>query len=148
MGNLKEQLKTDLKNAMKSKNNFDRDVIRMLMSSIKQVEVDERKEVNDAEIIKIIQKSVKQREDAASQYREANRADLYEKEEKEAELLKRYLPAQLSDDELKKIISEVIKKSGASSIKEMGKVMQGALKVTEGKADGKRVSVIVKELLN
>jgi len=148
MENLKEQLKTDLKNAMKSKNNFDRDVIRMLMSSIKQVEVDERKEVNDAEIIKIIQKSVKQREDAASQYREANRADLYEKEEKEAELLKRYLPAQLSDDELKKIISEVIKKSGASSIKEMGKVMQGALKVTEGKADGKRVSVIVKELLN
>jgi len=148
MSKLKERLKNDLKEAMKSKDNFKRDVVRFLMSAIKQVEVDERRELSDEDIQKIIQKSVKQREDAANQYKEGGREDLYEKELKEAEILKSYLPKQLSDEELKAIIKETIKEVGASSMKDMGKVMGAVIKKTVGKADGKRINAIVKELLS
>ncbi len=148
MSELKERLKNDLKEAMKSKDNFKRDVVRFLMSAIKQVEVDERRELSDEDIQKIIQKSVKQREDAANQYKEGGREDLYEKELKEAEILKSYLPKQLSDEELKAIVEETIKEVGASSMKDMGKVMGAVIKKTVGKADGKRINAIVKELLS
>ena len=80
MSGLKDQLQNDLKDAMKQKDNFKRDAIRFLMSALKQIEVDERKELSDADIIKIIQKSLKQREDAATAFKEAQRDDLYEKE--------------------------------------------------------------------
>ncbi len=148
MSELKEKLKNDLKEAMKAKDSFKRDVIRFLMSAIKQVEVDERRELSDEDIMKIIQKSVKQREDAIAQYKEGGREDLVEKEQKEAEILKAYLPKQLSDEELKEIVKEVIKEVGASSMKDMGKVMGVAIKKTAGKADGKRINAIVKELLS
>ena len=92
---LKKRLQEDLKKAMKEKDIFKRDTIRFLMSAIKQVEVDSRKELSDEDIIKIIQKSIKQREESAAQYKEANREDLFEKETKEAQILKSYLPKQL-----------------------------------------------------
>ncbi len=148
MSELKERLKNDLKEAMKAKDNFKRDVIRFLMSAVKQVEVDERKELSDEDIMKIIQKSVKQREDAIAQYKEGGREDLVEKEQKEAEILKSYLPKQLSDEELKEIVKKVIEEVGASSMKDMGKVMGAAIKKTAGRADGKRINAIVKELLS
>ncbi len=148
MSALKDRLKNDLKEAMKSKDTFKRDVVRFLMSAIKQVEVDERRELSDEDIQRIIQKSVKQREDAASQYKEGGREDLFEKEMKEAEILKSYLPKQLSDEELRAIIEETIKEVGASSMKDMGKVMGAVIKKTVGQADGKRINAIVKELLS
>lgn len=147
MSDLNIQLKKDLVNAMKSKDNFTRDTIRFLMSSLKQVEVDERKELSDGDIIKIIQKSIKQRDDSATQYKNAGREDLYEKESKEAEILKTYLPKQLSDLELKAIIIGIIAKTAASSIKDIGKVMGMALKECAGKTDGKRIKDIASELL-
>ncbi len=148
MSALKDRLKNDLKEAMKSKDTFKRDVVRFLMSAIKQVEVDERRELSDEDIQRIIQKSVKQREDAAAQYKEGGREDLFEKEMKEAEILKSYLPKQLSDEELRAIIEETIKEVGASSMKDMGKVMGAVIKKTVGQADGKRINAIVKELLS
>ncbi len=148
MSALKDRLKNDLKEAMKSKDTFKRDVVRFLMSAIKQVEVDERRELSDEDIQRIIQKSVKQREDAAAQYKEGGREDLFEKEMKEAEILKSYLPKQLSDEELGAIIEETIKEVGASSMKDMGKVMGTVIKKTVGQADGKRINAIVKELLS
>ncbi|NPA82187.1 MAG: GatB/YqeY domain-containing protein [Epsilonproteobacteria bacterium] len=148
MSELKDRLKNDLKEAMKNKDSFKRDVIRFLMSAIKQVEVDERRELSDEDIQKIIQKSVKQREDAIAQYREGGREDLVEKEQKEAEILRSYLPKQLSDEELREVIKEVIEETGASSMKDMGKVMGAAIKKTAGKADGKRINAIVKEMLS
>ena len=148
MSALKEKLKNDLKEAMKAKDIFKRDVIRFLMSAVKQVEVDERRELSDEDIQKLIQKSVKQREDAANQYKEVGREDLFEKETKEAEFLKSYLPKQLSDDELKEIVKEVIDKTGASSMKDMGKVMGMVIKKTAGQADGRRINNIVKEMLS
>jgi uncharacterized protein YqeY len=147
MSELKQKLQSDLKEAMKSKDVFKRDTIRFLMSAIKQVEVDTRKELNDEDIIKIIQKSVKQREEAAKQYKEGGREDLYEKESKEATLLKSYLPAQLSDEELRDELEKIVKEVGASNLKEMGKVMGVATKKLAGLADGKRINEMVKKIL-
>jgi len=116
MSQVKEKLKDDLKSAMKAKDVFKRETIRFLMSAIKQVEVDDRRELSDDDIYKIIQKSIKQREDAANQYKDAGREELYEKEINEANLLKDYLPKQLNNNELTDIIKNVISKNGASII--------------------------------
>ena len=147
MSQLKIKLQDDLKDAMKNKDNFKRDAIRFLMSALKQIEVDERKELSDADIIKIIQKSLKQRDDAATAFKEAGRIDLYDKEVAEANILKAYLPQQLSDEALKSIIQKHIASSGATSMKEIGKIMAGVLAECEGVADGKRINTIAKELL-
>lgn len=147
MSQLKMKLQDDLKDAMKNKDNFKRDAIRFLMSALKQIEVDERKELSDSDILKIIQKSLKQRDDAATAFKEAGRIDLYDKEVAEAAILKSYLPQQLSDEALKAIIQKHIELSGATSLKEIGKIMCSVLAECEGVADGKRINMIVKELL-
>ncbi len=147
MSQVKELLKEDLKVAMKAKDVFKRETIRFLMSALKQVEVDERRELSDDDIYKIIQKSIKQREDAAIQYKNADRVDLYEKEDNEANLLKTYLPKQLDEDALKAVITEVIKSCGASSMKDMGNVIKLTMVEVGAGADGKSVSKIVKDLL-
>ncbi|WP_263832829.1 GatB/YqeY domain-containing protein [Sulfurospirillum oryzae] len=147
MSQLKVKLQDDLKEAMKSKDNFKRDAIRFLMSALKQIEVDERKVLSDSDIIKIIQKSLKQRDDAATAFKEAGRVDLYDKEIAEATILKSYLPKQLSDEELKIIVQKHIQASGATSLKEIGKIMSGVLAECEGVADGKRINAIAKEIL-
>ncbi|MDD3463070.1 MAG: GatB/YqeY domain-containing protein [Sulfurospirillaceae bacterium] len=148
MANIKDQLQNDLKEAMKNKDNFKRDTIRFLMSALKQVEVDERKVLENSDIVKIIQKSLKQREDSASQYKDAGREDLCEKEQQEATILKNYLPKQLEDSELKNIIEKLIEKEGCTSIKEIGKIMTLCMQACEGRADGKRINAIAKELLS
>lgn len=148
MSKLKELLQCDLKEAMKTKDNFKRDTVRFLMSALKQIEVDERKELSDEDIIKIIQKSLKQREDAATAFKSAQREDLYEKEMQEAAILKTYLPKQLDDNELKEIILKHIKETGSTSIKEIGKIMGLVLAECAGVADGKRINALTKELLS
>jgi len=147
MSNVKEQLKADVKAAMIAKENFKRDTIRFLLAAIKQVEVDERIEVDDAGIFKLIQKSLKQREDAASQYKDAGRDDLYEKEMAEAKIIQAYLPQQLTQEELKQIIQEAITQTNASSIKDMGSVMKVVNEAVGARSDGKTLSHLVKELL-
>ena len=147
MSLLKEKLQNDLKEAMKNKDNAKRDTIRFLMSALKQIEVDERKELSDADIIKIIQKSLKQREDSMMAFKDAHREDLYEKELAEATILKVYLPDQLSDEALKKIIQKHIDALGAESLKDLGKLMPLILSECVGVADGKRINTIAKEIL-
>ncbi len=147
MSQLKTKLQDDLKEAMKNKDAFKRDAIRFLMSALKQIEVDERKELSDEDIMKIIQKSLKQREDAISAFQEAGRNDLVEKETAEAALLKSYLPQQLSDDELKGILQKHIAALGITSMKEIGKLMPVVLSECAGVADGKRINLIAKTLL-
>lgn len=148
MGTIKTKIQEDLKEAMKNKESFKRDTLRMVMSAFKQVEVDKRRELNDEEIIKILQKGIKQREEAAAQYREGGREDLAKKELDEVEIIKAYLPAQLSDEELESIIKEVIASVNATSIKDIGKVMGAAIPKVGGKADNKRVNEVAKRLLN
>ncbi len=148
MSQVKDILKKDLKSAMIAKDNFTRDTIRFLMSAIKQVEIDNRVELSDNDIYKIIQKSVKQRDDAAKAYKEANREDLYEKEVKEANLIKNYLPKQLSTDELQNIITKIVETTGAKTMKDMGKVIKLTQTEVGSSADGKKISSIVKEILS
>lgn len=144
---LREIINQDVKDAMKAKETKKRDALRLLTSAFKQIEVDERKELNDDDIIKIIQTQVKRRNDAASQYKDAGRDDLMQIELDEIAVYTPYLPAQLSDDELTATLKDIISKVGASSIKDMGKVMGMASKELTGKADGKRINECVKTLL-
>ncbi|MBL6969778.1 MAG: GatB/YqeY domain-containing protein [Campylobacterales bacterium] len=145
--NLKEQLKADLKDAMRAKELVKRDTIRSINTMIKQIEVDERKDLNDDDVIKLIQKGIKQREEAISQYQEAKRDDLVEVEASQIEIFKLYLPKQLTDEELEVLTSEVIAEVAAQSMKDMGKVMPVLKTKVGSSADGKRMSGMIKKLL-
>jgi len=145
--NLRETINQDVKEAMKAKETKKRDALRLLTSAFKQIEVDERKELTDEDIIKIITSQVKRRNDAASQYKEAGRDDLMQIELDEIAFYEVYLPAQLSDEELSSALKEIITKVGATTMKDMGKVMGMASKELAGKADGKRINECVKTLL-
>ena len=105
---LKEQLKNDLKEAMRAKDIVKRDTIRSINTMIKQIEVDERKELNDSDVIALIQKGVKQREDAISQFKEASRDDLIAVEQEQIDVFALYLPKQLDDNELEDILKDII----------------------------------------
>jgi uncharacterized protein YqeY len=144
---LKEQLKNDLKEAMRAKQIVRRDSIRSINTMIKQVEVDQRIELNDEDIIKLIQRGIKQREEAIEQYKDASRDDLVEIEQNQIDVFMQYMPKQLSDEELEDTVKQLIEQTGATSMKDMGKVM-GAAKVAIGQsANGKRINEMVKKLL-
>jgi len=145
---LKEKISQDLKTAMKAKDVAKRDALRLLSSAFKQIEVDERKELSDEDIIKIIQKQIKSRNDSVTQYRDAGRDELAQKELDEIAYYEVYLPAQLSDEELQNAIKNIIEKVGATTMKDMGKVMGMANKEFSGSADGKRISECVKKALS
>jgi uncharacterized protein YqeY len=144
---LKEKLNEDLKQAMRDKEVVKRDSIRAINTMIKQVEVDERRVLDDAEVIKLIQRGIKQREEAISQYSAASRDDLVQKEQEQVDVFMLYLPKQLSDVELENGMKEIISEVGATSLKDMGKVMGAASKKFAGVADGKRINEMVKKLL-
>ena len=144
---LKEQLKEDLKTAMRDKEVVKRDSIRAINTMIKQIEVDERKDLNDEDVIKLIQKGIKQREESISQYKAASRDDLVEQEQAQVDVFMLYLPAQVSDVELETGMKEIIAEVGATSMKDIGKVMGNATKKFAGVADGKRINEMVKKLL-
>lgn len=148
MSELNKKIKDDIKEAMKNKENEKRDALRMLSAAIKQYEVDTREEITDSTIESLIQKLIKQRNEAATQFKDAGRNELYEKEMFEANLLQQYLPKQLDDAELENIIKEIILEVGATSSKDMGKVMAAAKEKIGTRADGKRVSEVVKKVLS
>lgn len=145
--NLRDKINQDVKDAMKAKDSAKRDALRLLTSAFKQIEVDERRELSDDDVIKIIQSQVKRRDDAATQYKDAGREDLMQKELDEIAYYKEYLPTQLSDSELKKVLQEIITKIGATTVKDIGRVMGAASKELSGKADGKRINQCAKALL-
>lgn len=145
---LKEQINNDIKTAMKEKNAPLRDALRLLTSAMKQIEVDERKELSDEDIIKIIQKQVKQRNDAMAQYKEAGREDLYDQEAAEAAIFETYLPKQLNDEELETALKSIIAEVGAETMKDIGRVMGAASKTLGAQADGKRINECAKKLLS
>ncbi len=144
---LKEQLKEDLKTAMREKEVVKRDSIRAINTMIKQIEVDERREIDDEEVIKLIQRGIKQREEAITQYSAASRDDLVQKEQEQVDIFMLYLPAQVNDDELEDGMKEIISQTGAVSMKDMGNVMGIATKKFAGVADGKRINEMVIKLL-
>jgi len=145
---LKEKINEDMKSAMRSKDVALLGTIRLIQAAIKQKEVDERILVDDSSVISIIEKMLKQRNDSIEAFEKANRTDLVEKEEFEVSVLKNYMPEQMNAEEVEKIIQEVIKKIGASSMKEMGPVMAQAKEILSGKANMAEVSKIIKAKLS
>ena len=145
---LKEQIKNDIKDAMRAKETGKRDTLRNIQAAIKQIEVDERRDVSDADVEAIMMKYLKQREDAKTQFADAGRDDLVEKENAEIAIVKSYLPEPMDDAELEAILKEVIASVGAQSMKDMGKVMGAAKAAIGSRADGGRINVMVKKLLS
>src|SRR5271156_6586350 len=137
---LEDKITQDYVLAMKARDSFTSSVLSFLRAQIKNVKVDKRLEtVPDEDVISVIKKQVKQRQDSITQFKAGGRADLAEKEEKELVVLKNYLPPEMSTEKLKSIIDEVVSTSGASSIKDMGKVMKEVLARIAGQADNQTV---------
>lgn len=145
---MKEQFLQELKEAMREKDVIRKNTITLLRSAILQVEKDTQKELNDDEIIGIVAKEVKKRKDAITDYEKAGREDIISDLNKEIEILSKYLPKQLSKEEIVSLVDEAISNVNATSPKDMGKVMQDLRPKTNGRADGKLVSEIVREKLN
>ena len=144
---LKTQLTEDMKTAMRAKDQVSLSTLRLINAAIKQFEVDERTEADDAKVISILTKMVKQRKDSAKIYTEAGRQDLADKENAEIEILNRYLPQMMSAEEIKTIVEAAIAETGASGMADMGKVM-GVLKTRlAGKADMGEVNKVLKAAL-
>lgn len=144
---LKTQLTEDMKTAMRAKDQVSLSTIRLINAAIKQFEVDERTEADDAKVISILTKMVKQRKDSAKIYTEADRQDLADKENVEIEILNRYLPQMMSAEEIKTVVEAAIAETGASGMADMGKVM-GVLKTRlAGKADMGEVNKVLKAAL-
>ncbi|EAK7964622.1 TPA: GatB/YqeY domain-containing protein [Campylobacter jejuni] len=144
---LKEQILNDIKEAMKQKDDFKRDSLRTLNAAFKQIEVDERIELDNERIYKIIVSEIKKRKDAIELYLKANREDLAQKEQNEISLFEIYLPKQLSDEELTLALKQLIEELGVSSLKEQGLVMKEAKIKLGASVDGKRLNLALKELL-
>ena len=145
---LLSDIKNDLKQAMLDKNEMVRNTIRMFLAEVQRHEIDNKEEVDDSKALQIINKMIKQRNDSISQFKSGGRNDLAEKEQKEVDILSKYKPAQLNEEEIANKVKEVIKDSGASSMQDIGKVM-GVLKSSiAGSADMGIVSKIVKDELS
>jgi len=144
---LKEQIKEDIKAAMRAKETAKRDTLRNIQTVIKQIEVDERKELTDADVEKILMKYAKQREDGITQFKEAGREDLVAKEAAELTLIKSYLPEPMSDEELESVLKGIITAIDAKGMQDMGKIMGAAKQEVGSRADGGRINQIVKKLL-
>lgn len=147
MNTLKTKITEDMKSAMRAHDMPRLSAIRMLLAAVKQREVDERIEPTDAVVIAEIEKLVKQHRDSVKQYTDGNRPDLAAKEQFEIDVYAQYLPKQLTEDEIKAIVAEAVKASGASGMAGMGKVMGLVKPKVAGKADMGRVSALVKAAL-
>ena len=144
---LKAQISEDMKTAMRAKDMPKLGVIRLLQAAIKQREVDERIELDDAAVIAAIEKMLKQRRDSIAAFEGANRHDLADQEKFEVTVLQAYLPAQLSEDEINAIIAKVVAETGAAGAKDMGKVVGAVKPLVAGKADMAKVSGLIKAAL-
>ena len=146
---IKDLLTEDMKQAMKDKESgkLRLSVIRMARANIKNVEIDEKRELNDDEVLAVLMKEVKMRQDSLEEFTKAGREELVEQAKQEIAILRKYLPEQLSDEELKALVEEAVAETGAAGPKDMGKVMAALMPKTRGRADGKRINTMVRELL-
>lgn len=154
---LLDSIKKDLKIAMKAKETLKISTLRMITSSIKNIEINNRtsskdessnESLSDNEIIQLLTKMIKQRKESAEIYKESDRSDLEKKENDEIEIIEQYMPSQINDDEIDKLIKEIIDETGSSSIKDMGRVMTILKEKYSGQMDFGKASLIVKEKLN
>jgi len=144
---LKEQLQSDLKEAMIARDEVRRDTIRFVLSNLKNVEIDQRSPLTAEQDLALLNRVAKRLIEAIDQYEAANRTDLANKEKAQLEIVKSYLPAEFGDEELNALVAAVVAEVGASTAKDMGKVMPVLLPRVAGRADGKRVSNAVRAAL-
>ena len=146
---IKDLLTEDMKQAMKDKESgkLRLSVIRMARANIKNIEIDEKRELNDDEVLAVLMKEVKMRQDSLEEFTKAGREELVEQAKQEIAILRKYLPEKLSDEELKALVEEAVAETGAAGPKDMGKVMAALMPKTRGRADGKRINTMVRELL-
>jgi hypothetical protein len=145
---LRERLDADLKKAMKARDEAGLSVIRMVRSTVKNREIDQKKALDEAGIVEVITTLVKQRRESIRMFREANRDELVAKEERELALLLDFLPRQLTAEEIGQIVSEAVSSTGAAGMKDLGTVMKAVMPQVTGRADGSLVSRIVREKLS
>jgi uncharacterized protein YqeY len=145
---LKEKIRQDMVSATKSRDLVALSTLRMLLASVKNREIELRKEADDAEVMKIIATSIKQRKESVELYDKGGRSDLVEKETREKEVLETYLPPQMNREDLVSLIEEVISEVGALGVSDIGKVMKDLMPRVTGRADGKKVSDLVREILS
>lgn len=144
---IRQQMEADLKTAMKERDTETRDALRFVISAFKYAEIDARTELSDEEQQMVLRQQVKQRQDSIEQFRAGNRQDLVDKEEAQLKVLERYMPQQMSEDELTMFVAGGIAETGAAGQKDMGRVMGYLNKLAEGRVDGRRLSAAVKEAL-
>ena len=146
---IKDLQTEDMKQAMKDKESgkLRLSVIRMARANIKNIEIDEKRELNDDEVLAVLVKEVKMRQDSLEEFAKAGREELVEQAKQEIAILRKYLPEQLSDEELRALVEEAVAETGAAGPKDMGKVMAALMPKTRGRADGKRINTMVRELL-
>ena len=146
---IKDLLTEDMKQAMKDKESgkLRLSAIRMARANIKNIEIDEKRELNDDEVLAVLVKEVKMRQDSLEEFAKAGREELVEQAKQEIAILRKYLPEQLSDEELRALVEEAVAETGAAGPKDMGKVMAALMPKTRGRADGKRINTMVRELL-
>lgn len=143
-----DKIQNDLKKAQLARDEVTVSTLRLLLSEVKNAEIAKGQDLADSDIINIVQREIKKRKEAAEGFRKGSREEQAQKEEAEAKVLEQYLPVQLSDEELTKIVEEHIKEVGASSLQDMGRVIGLVMSQVAGKADGGRVSALVKEKLS
>jgi uncharacterized protein YqeY len=144
---LKEQIQSDMKNALRAGEKERLGTIRMLLAAIQSREIEARAELSDNDVLQVVEKLIKQRKDSARQFADAGRDDRAAQETSEAELLQTYMPEQLSDAELTSMLNDVIAETGASSMKDMGQVMAALRDRAQGRADMGALSALVKSRL-
>ena len=144
---IKDKLKDDLIAAMKEKDAIRKNVVQLIKAGVLQVEKDKKITLDDEGVLDVIAKQLKQRRDSLPDYEKSGRDDLIAQLKREMELLMEYLPQQLSHDELVVIVKEAIEATGAQSVKDMGKIMSAVMPKTKGRADGKEINAIAREIL-
>ncbi len=145
---LREKIPQDLKDALRSKKTLELTVLRMLQSSIRNKEIEkQKKELTDEEVIEVVAGEIKKRKEAAAEFEKVDRREAAEREKAEAEILLKYMPRQMSEDEIRAEVMKAVTESGASGIKDLGKVMKVIIPAVKGKADGSVVNKIVREEL-
>ena len=147
MGKLSDQIRADLTESMKARSAERTSVLRMLQAAIKNEQINLQHELADEEVMTVIRKAVKQRLDSIEQYTKGNRPDLAAKEQSELEILKTYMPPELTDEEIESGVREIVASTGAQSKKDMGKVMKEATARYKGRVDGKKIQELVSRLL-
>jgi uncharacterized protein YqeY len=145
---LKARLEADMRSAMKAKEKERLSVLRMILSDIKNQEIKEQKSLEEKTVLSLLSKTAKMRRESIAQFREGGREDLVQKETEELEFVLEYLPTQLSTEELREIIQKAITGAGAASAKEMGAIMKKVMPEVAGRADGKQIQEMVREILS